>query len=99
MTITTTIADNALILSVAGRIDTTTSPQLQSALLDAFKTQPHIELDFASVDYVSSAGLRAFLIGQKTATAQQGSMALSHVSAPVLEILTSVGFSKILTIR
>ena len=47
--------------------DTNTSPQLQSAILDAFQRSSHIVLDFEKVPYISSAGLRALLIGQKTA--------------------------------
>jgi anti-anti-sigma factor len=58
-----------------------------------------LTLDLEKVLYVSSAGLRAFLIGQKTAASKGAAMELTHVAPAVKTVLDSVGFSKILTIR
>ena len=99
MTISSTMQENQVVLKIDGRVDTNTSPQLQSAILDAFQRSSHIVLDFEKVPYISSAGLRALLIGQKTANSKRGSMELIHVCPAVMTILQSVGFADILTIR
>ena len=58
MTISSTVKDNCAVLLIDGRVDTNTSPQLQSAILNAFQRASHIVLDFEKVPYISSAGLR-----------------------------------------
>lgn len=80
-------------------MDTNTSPQLQERLLKAFQKGSRVILDFEQVEYVSSAGLRALLIGQKTANSKKGSMKLIHVQEAVQEVLDLSGFSAILTIE
>ncbi|NLV86987.1 MAG: STAS domain-containing protein [Clostridiales bacterium] len=99
MTIKTSQEGANTILAIEGRIDTNTSPQLQDALLKAFQTAKTVTVDFAAVPYISSAGLRALLIGQKTAASKGLTMELKNVSPAVFSILESVGFSKILTIN
>ncbi|MEG2073051.1 MAG: STAS domain-containing protein, partial [Oscillospiraceae bacterium] len=85
--------------AIEGRIDTNTSPQLQEEILKVFKVSKSVTLDFDKVPYISSAGLRALLIGQKTAASKGATMELVHVSAAVFSILESVGFATLLTIR
>lgn len=80
-------------------MDTNTSPQLQERLLKAFQKGSRVILDLEQVEYVSSAGLRALLIGQKTANSKKGSMKLIHVQEAVQEVLDLSGFSAILTIE
>lgn len=99
MTITKIQNGDALTLQVDGRVDTTTSPELQKAILEAFQTAAKVTLDLEKVVYVSSAGLRALLLGQKTAGSKGAAMELLHVAPTVKAVLDSVGFSKILTIR
>ena len=86
-------------LLVDGRVDTNTSPQLQQAILNAFQKKKDVVVDFLNVPYISSAGLRALLIGQKTAASKGGSMKLTNVSDVVMNILEMSGFSKILKIE
>jgi len=86
-------------LTVVGRVDTNTSPALQDEITKAFQASKHVTLDFAGVDYISSAGLRSLLIGHKTAAAKKGTFTLTNVNAAVTTILQTVGFSKILSIR
>ena len=99
MTITTTQEGAHITLAIDGRVDTNTSPQLQNEILKAFQTAKELTLDFEKVPYISSAGLRALLIGQKTANSKRAVMELIHVSPTVMTILQSVGFADILTIR
>ena len=86
-------------LVVDGRVDTNTSPQLQQAILSAFQKKNDIVVDMLNVPSISSAGLRALLIGQKTASSKKGSMKLTNVGNVVKSVLDMSGFSSILTVE
>ena len=65
------------IVSVSGRIDSATAPEFDKALkglLDAGRKK--IVLDFSTLDYISSAGLRAMLSALKTAKNGGGNVVL-----------------------
>lgn len=89
--------EDKIILEIEGRIDTNSSTQLQAKILQAFQKGRHLELDFAKTVYITSAGLRALLIGQKTANSKGGSMKLLHVPSMIKNVFDLSGFSKILT--
>ena len=99
MNISETRSGDVVQIKIDGRVDTTTSPQLQQAILQAFQKGSKLVLDFSDVEYVSSAGLRALLIGQKTANSKGGSMTLVHVADAVLQVFKMSGFSGILHIE
>ncbi|MBO5153043.1 MAG: STAS domain-containing protein [Eubacterium sp.] len=99
MNISETRSGDVIQIAIDGRVDTTTSPQLQNAILQAFQKGSKLVLDFSGVEYVSSAGLRALLIGQKTANSKGGSMTLVHVADAVLQVFKMSGFSGILHIE
>lgn len=99
MNVISTDCENYIRLMVEGRVDTNTSPQLQQAILNSFQKNKNIVVDFLNVAYISSAGLRALLIGQKTAASKGGSMKLTNVNNTVKSVLDMSGFSKILTIE
>ena len=86
-------------IAMEGRVDTVTSPDLQNAILKAFQKSNKLILDFEKCEYISSAGLRALLIGQKTATSKNGFMKLIKVSEIVLSVFEVTGFESILTIE
>lgn len=92
-------AENEIILQIEGRIDVNTSPVLQEKLLKAFQKTKRVILDLEQVAYVSSAGLRVLLIGQKTATSKNGVMRLIHVQETVHAVLKMSGLTGILTIE
>ena len=97
MNINKTLENGKVIFSLDGRLDTTTAPQLQEILIPTFDETKHIELDFAQLAYVSSAGLRVLLMGLKTAKAKGASMTISHVSQEIMEVLEMTGFSDMLS--
>jgi anti-anti-sigma factor len=86
-------------LTLSGRLDTTTAPKLQEELIPEFDTAKHVELDFAELAYVSSAGLRVLLMGEKTAKAKGGKLTLVNVSAEIMEVFEMTGFADILNIE
>ena len=80
-----------------GRLDTTTSPQLEAALNGALEGITALTFDFEKLEYISSAGLRVLLSTQKVMK-KQGKMVIANASTEVKEIFDVTGFSDILTI-
>ena len=98
MNITKEYKENAATLNVSGRLDTTTAPALESAISETTDTCEQLVLDFANLEYISSAGLRAILKAQKTMS-EKGGLKLVHVSETIMEIFEITGFSDFLTIE
>ncbi len=98
MTITEIKGDGNIQLSIEGNVDTNTAPQLQTQILQSFQKANNVVLEMSKCPYMSSAGLRALLIGQKTATSKGGSMKLVNVQPTVKEVFNVSGFATILTV-
>ena len=81
-----------------GRLDTVTAPDLEKDLKESLDGVSDLVLDFANLEYISSAGLRVLLSAQKT-MAKQGEMKVIHVNETIMEIFEVTGFSDILTIE
>ncbi|MBQ5406437.1 MAG: STAS domain-containing protein [Oscillospiraceae bacterium] len=87
-----------LTVALDGRLDTSTSPNLEEALKGAIAGVTELVLDFSGLEYISSAGLRVLLGAQKIMN-RQGSMKLCGVNDVIREILDVTGFCDILTIE
>lgn len=83
---------------IEGRIDTTTAPELDKEIQDSINGVEMLALDFKSVEYISSAGLRVLLRAQKTMN-KQGKMEIFGANESVKEVFDITGFSDILTLR
>lgn len=57
-----------------------------------------LNLDFAQLEYISSAGLRVLLSAQKVMK-KQGTMVIRNVNATIMEVFEVTGFSDILTLE
>ncbi|MCQ2428970.1 MAG: STAS domain-containing protein [Clostridia bacterium] len=90
--------ENTLELALIGRLDTTTAPQLEGVMAESLDGVTLFILDFEKLEYISSAGLRLLLVGQKRMN-KQGSMVLRHVNSDINDVLEITGFSDILTIE
>ncbi|MDC7287502.1 STAS domain-containing protein [Blautia schinkii] len=98
MTINKFVNGTELTLEVAGRLDTVTAPELEAVLKVSVNGITKLIFDFASLEYVSSAGLRVLLSAQK-AMNKQGIMVIRNVCETVMEVFEITGFSDILTIE
>ncbi|MBQ7160300.1 MAG: STAS domain-containing protein [Clostridia bacterium] len=98
LTINKTIENGKAVVNPQGRLDTTTAPELESALKEIIPGTSELVLDLEGLEYISSAGLRVLLSAQK-AMNKQGSMKLCHVNDTITEIFDVTGFSDILTIE
>ncbi len=90
--------NQSLTVALIGRLDTTTAPTLERALAEHIADATELTLDLASLDYVSSAGLRVLLAAQKQMI-KKGKMTVKNVNSSVMEVFVITGFSDILTIE
>ena len=98
MKITVDKKESALVVTLSGRLDTTTAPELEKTLGSQLEGIESLTLDFGELAYISSAGLRVLLSAQKTMN-RQGSMTVRNVSPEIMEIFEITGFADILTIQ
>ena len=87
-----------LTLSLTGRLDTTTAPELEAVIKDNITGVTNLVMDFAGLEYLSSAGLRVILSAQKTMN-KQGEMVIRNVNETINEVFEITGFIDILTIE
>ena len=83
---------------IKGRLDTSTSSFFEEEMSKAMENIKDLVLDFAELEYVSSAGLRVILKAQKIMNTQ-GSMKLIGVNDSIMEVFDITGFLDILTIE
>ncbi|MBO4898879.1 MAG: STAS domain-containing protein [Lachnospiraceae bacterium] len=87
-----------LTITLEGRLDTATSPDLDAQLRSVIDGVKSLTFDMDKLAYISSAGLRVLLSAQKIMN-KQGSMVIKNVAPDVMEIFEVTGFSDILTIE
>ena len=102
MNLTSRTYADALVLAPSGRLD--------HESVDAFRAsvQPHLDasleagrgvlFDLSGLDYVSSAGLRCFLLAAKQANARKGRIAVAAPRPVVAEIFEISRFNMVLRI-
>lgn len=94
MDITTRTQDDVTLIAFTGKIDTNTTPEAQQAL-DAILAAGvrKIAVDFTSVVYISSTGLRALLYTGKRLNGIGGTMHMFGLNDTVEEVFEISGFN------
>lgn len=87
-----------LTITLAGRLDTTTAPEMEEELKTSLDGVTALAIDCTELEYISSAGLRVLLSAQKIMN-KQGNMVIRNASEEIKEIFDITGFSDILTIQ
>ena len=87
-----------LSLALTGRLDTTTAPELEAVIKENIAGVTNLVMDFAGLEYLSSAGLRVILSAQKIMN-KQGEMVIRNVNETINEVFEITGFIDILTIE
>jgi anti-anti-sigma factor len=84
-----------------GRLDFAASPGFQAELEQAIAdgTRQGVIVDCAALDYVSSAGLRAFLVAAKAAQRAGRYFGLCNLKPGVREVFDLSGFSRIMPVH
>ena len=88
---------NKLTIKLDGKLDTNTSPELDSKMSE-LEGMEEVIIDMKDLDYISSAGLRVLLSMQKVMN-KQGKMTIINVCENVMDIFEVTGFSDILDIE
>ncbi len=86
------------IVTVSGRIDSSTSPELDSTLSEHAEARKHIILELSGVDYMSSAGIRAIVSALRTCNKHRRKLVLAHPSSRVSEVLQLAGLRSVFEI-
>lgn len=89
--------DETLTITLEGRLDTTTAPELEREIGELNDVR-ELVIDMKGLEYISSAGLRVILKAQKIMNLK-GSMRLINVGESIMEVFEITGFSDILTIE
>ena len=93
-----TTENEKVTLTVSGRLDTTTAPELEAALDEVLENTKELIFNLENLEYISSAGLRVILKAQKSMNTK-GSMKLTGVNDSIMEVFDITGFLDILTIE
>jgi anti-sigma B factor antagonist/stage II sporulation protein AA (anti-sigma F factor antagonist) len=99
ITIKEVVQGELLILHMTGRLDAVSSPSAEHAVFDFIhKGQYKIILNFAGVDYLSSAGMRMLLSVTKKLKTIPGKLVLCSLTTNVMDVLKMSGFDHVLEI-
>lgn len=86
-------------LSLSGKLDTTTAKTFEEKILGQIESgDRRFVIDLAQLDYISSAGLRVFVLAAKRLNSANGKIVLCALKHPVREVFDTAGFSSIFSV-
>jgi anti-sigma B factor antagonist len=90
---------DAVILALSGKLDATTAKTFEDRILGVISggTQ-RLVVDLSQLDYVSSSGLRVFIIAAKRLQTVDGKIVLCSMKDHVRQVFDLAGFSSMLSI-
>ena len=91
--------DSSLTVTISGNIDTVTAPELDSKLQENISDVKDLVLDFAAVDYISSAGLRVILMANQQLEDVDGNLTIKNVNEDVRDVFEMTGFDSLLNLE
>jgi anti-sigma B factor antagonist len=87
---------NVLVMAITGRLDTITSKTLEDRLIPLIEAgETRVLIDFATLDYISSAGLRVLLLAARKVSQGNGRIALCTLRPPIKTVFDIAGFSTV----
>ncbi len=96
MEISSTIHRRVVVVTVSGRIDTSTSTEFEEALEDLIeKGQKNLVMDFGAVDFLSSSGLRVLVTIRKKLHKAGGNIVLATPSERAADSFEIAGLDKL----
>jgi len=88
---------NALVVTVTGRLDQDTCEGFRGELMgfvdDAAQNAGGVVLDLSGLEYISSAGLRCFMLASREARAKNARVVVSSLQPMVAEIFAISHFN------
>lgn len=98
MQFSTRTSNDIHIVAITGSLDSTTAPEAQKSLDAVVAGAKKVVLDFSSLDYISSAGLRVLLGAAKKLRGSGGTLGMFGLNQSVREVFEISGFASILAI-
>ena len=90
---------DVLILRVIGKLDASNSKDLETKILPLItSSQEKLVVDLSQLDYISSAGLRVFLLAAKHMDDAKGKMIICSLKDAVKQVFDLAGFPSFLTL-
>ncbi len=90
----------ALVLKAEGRINVLTAEGFQDDTMDAISSSPHdVIIDATDVTYLSTAGLRAFLLVSRTLAANNRSLHICNLKPYIFDVFKIIGFHNVIPIH
>lgn len=94
MEIQTSKAGNFTEIKLTGRLDTNTAPELEKELIGMINNgEEDILVNFTTLDYISSSGLRVFLVAAKMLDTKGKKLSFCAMKDYILEVFEIAGFS------
>jgi anti-anti-sigma factor len=87
------------VVTVTGRADAETAHAFETALRAAVEAHAKVVGNFAGLDYISSAGLRALLQVARSAQTRNSEFAVCSLTAPVRKVFDISGLNNVLHIH
>ncbi|MBP1673181.1 MAG: anti-sigma factor antagonist [Bacteroidetes bacterium] len=82
------------IINIKGRIDTATSPEFEKAIAPVIAgDMKDVIMECKDFEYISSTGLRLFLVLQKSANAKKGSLLIRNMNDDIKNVFNMTGFT------
>lgn len=99
MTINVEKKDKYCVISIAGRLDASTSGEFEEQLIKKLEEgEVDIVINFTDLDYISSSGLRVLLVGAKKIKAANKKMVLAGLKKHIYEVFEIAGFTPVFEI-
>ncbi|TCP20462.1 STAS domain-containing protein [Simplicispira metamorpha] len=99
MTIALESAANAQIVALQGQINSANAATTEAEVLALIASgQKNLVIDFAALDYISSAGLRMVLVVAKRLKQEGGKLVLCTMQPHIREVFDISGFLAILNV-
>jgi anti-sigma B factor antagonist len=90
---------DAVILALSGKLDATTAKTFEDRILGVINSgTQRLVVDLSQLDYVSSSGLRVFLLTAKRLQPTDGKLVLCGLRDHIRQVFDLAGFSSILFI-
>ena len=97
MNLSDEIQGDLTVLSIDGRVDGATAPELERRINEIVaRGGTSLLLDCEKMDYISSAGLRIFLMGAKTCQQKGGRMTICSLQKACRNVIEVGGFHTII---
>ncbi len=91
--------ESVVVVGLQGRMDSSTARIVEEKMISLIdRGESHLVVDCAQLDYISSAGLRVFLMAAKRLTQARGKLVLATMNDDVKQVFDMTGFSSIFKI-